>query len=539
MKIKLLISILILLFINVLVVDAAQLPKEIKDYLMEQKVVPSVRFDSIIVYNDNVMYMPVIPSNPQEVEDVSIAKSFPQNSTMDKLPDWVVFNNNFALIKLVKKSEDVVTVGNVDEWPMEIKSGLIPQDIMVPRGLVLPDTLSGIIGDVQIPLMGSAKSAAFRTKKNLPLPTGQRALTYKTENVPSALRNKMFYVNNFQKEYLQIFSSSIAEPLYSLKTSGVMKDVKPALNGKVLLVATKDKNNVDVIDVEKECITKYIDLTALPSEIVVDDVNKKAYVASLKDESLSVIDLESMSMKEKIQLVGSPQRLSLSPDGSMLAYTDMKTSNVFILSLGEEYENKLVTNYPNTTKIILDNDAMYLIARTQPMLRVVTFDLTQDNKVTKNQKQKRKEKMEKLEAAKSDDTFSSDVVSDFAEMSEKTADENLLENSTTYATSIKDVEIGNKPIDMYKRGNIMYLLCAGENLIFTYDLNTKELAGENLPVGGFPKAFTPVENSNLALITNMSEMKYVVYDMDKKQSVQTLPINDYVNMITVLERRHE
>lgn len=539
MKIKLLISILILLFINVLVVDAAQLPKEIKDYLMEQKVVPSVRFDSIIVYNDNVMYMPVIPSNPQEVEDVSIAKSFPQNSTMDKLPDWVVFNNNFALIKLVKKSEDVVTVGNVDEWPMEIKSGLIPQDIMVPRGLVLPDTLSGIIGDVHIPLMGSAKSAAFRTKKNLPLPTGQRALTYKTENVPSALRNKMFYVNNFQKEYLQIFSSSIAEPLYSLKTSGVMKDVKPALNGKVLLVATKDKNNVDVIDVEKECITKYIDLTALPSEIVVDDVNKKAYVASLKDESLSVIDLESMAMKEKIQLVGSPQRLSLSPDGSMLAYTDMKTSNVFILSLGEEYENKLVTNYPNATKIILDNDAMYLIARTQPMLRVVTFDLTQDNKVTKNQKQKRKEKMEKLEAAKSDDTFSSDVVSDFAEMAEKTADENLLENSTTYATSIKDVEIGNKPIDMYKRGNIMYLLCAGENLIFTYDLNTKELAGENLPVGGFPKAFTPVENSNLALITNMSEMKYVVYDMDKKQSVQTLPINDYVNMITVLERRHE
>ena len=190
MKIKLLISILILLFINVLVVDAAQLPKEIKDYLMEQKVVPSVRFDSIIVYNDNVMYMPVIPSNPQEVEDVSIAKSFPQNSTMDKLPDWVVFNNNFALIKLVKKSEDVVTVGNVDEWPMEIKSGLIPQDIMVPRGLVLPDTLSGIIGDVHIPLMGSAKSAAFRTKKNLPLPTGQRALTYKTENLPNDLKKQ-------------------------------------------------------------------------------------------------------------------------------------------------------------------------------------------------------------------------------------------------------------------------------------------------------------------------------------------------------------
>ena len=124
-------------------------------------------------------------------------------------------------------------------------------------------------------------------------------------------------------------------------------------------------------------------------------------------------------------------------------------------------------------------------------------------------------------------------------MSGKTADEQLVANSTTYSTSIKDVEVGNKPIDMHKRNDLIYILCAGENLLFTYDLKSNELAGENLPVGGFPKKFTPIENSNLAIITNMSEMKYVVYDMDKRQVVQTQPINDYINMITVLERKHE
>ena len=539
MKIKLLITILSILFLNVLSVSASELPKDIKDYLFEQKIVPTVRFDSLVIYNKNIMYLPVYPAYPQEVEEVEIAKSFPENSTMEKLPDWVVFNNNFALIKLVKSGDDVLTVRSASEWPMEIKSGLIPQDIMVPRGLVLPDTLAGIIGDVHIPLMGSAKSAAFRTKKNLPLPNGERTLTYKTENVPADLKNKMFYVNNFQKEYLQIFSSTIAEPLYSLKTSGVMKDIKPALNGSVILVATKDKKNIDVIDVKNECITKYIDLASYPSEIIVDDAKKKAYVASIEDESLSIIDLETMTMKEKVQLIGSPQRLALSPDGEMIAYTDMKTSNIFILSLNDEYENKLITNYPNTTKIILDKDVMYLIARTQPQMRIVNFDLTQNDKVTKSKKQLKKEELDKQEAAKSDDTFSSDVVSDFSEMTTKTADEGLLENVTTYSTSIKDVQSGNKPIDMYKRGNIIYLLCAGDNTIFTYDINTTELLGENLMVDGFPKAFTPVPNSNLAIITNMSELKYVVYDMDKKQPTQILPINDYINMITVLERKHE
>ena len=182
---------------------------------------------------------------------------------------------------------------------------------------------------------------------------------------------------------------------------------------------------------------------------------------------------------------------------------------------------------------------MYLIARTQPQMRIVNFDLNQNNKVAKSKKQLKKEALDAQEAEKSNDTFSSDVVSDFSEMSTKTADESLLNNIVTYSTSIKDVEAGNKPIDFYKRGNTIYILCAGDNTIFTYDIATTELTGENLLADGFPKAFTPVPNSNLALITNMSELKYVVYDMDKKQPVQVLPINDYINMITILERKHE
>ena len=539
MKIKLLITILSILFLNVLTVKASELPKDVRDYLFKQRIVPTVRFDSLVIYNKDVMYLPVYPSNPKDVDDVEIKESFPQNSTMDKLPDWVVFNNNFSLIKIIKTSDDVLTVRNVTQWPIEIKSGLIPQDIMVPHGLVLPDTLANVIGDVHIPLMGSAKSSAFRSKKNLPLPNGERALTYKIKNLPEELKNKMFYVNNFQKEYLQIFSSAIAEPLYSLKTSGVMRDIKPALNGSVVLVAPKDKKNIDIIDVKNECITKYIDLASFPSEIVVDDVKKKAYVASADDESLSIIDLETMTMKEKIQLIGAPQRLTLDSEGSMLAYTDMKTSNIFVLSLNDGYENKLITNYPNTTKIVLDKDVMYLIARTQPQMRVVSFDLSQNNQVTKSEKQKKKEVAEVKEAEKTDDTFSSDVVSDFSEMTTKSADENLLNNAATYSTSIKDIEVGYKPIDMYKKSDVIYVLCAGENIVFTYDVNTSEINSERLPVDGFVKSFTPVPNSDLALITNMSELKYVVYDMDKKQSIQTLPINDYINMITVLERKHE
>ena len=546
MKIKLSILALIVAFIFAVPVEATQLPKEMKEYLLSQKKVPTIRFDSIIVYSNDVMYLPVLPAYPEKVDKVKIVKTYPNNQSMDSLPDVVVFNNNYSLLKIIRKDANTLTVRNIPELPTEVKTGTIPQDIMVPRGLVLPENLAGILGDVQIPLVGSAKTATFvSTRKTAPLPSGKRVVDNKKYNVPSSLKNKLFFVNNFQTEFLQVFSSTVTEPLYSLKTSGVMKDVKPVLNGKFLLAATKDKKNIDVIDITNEYVAKHIDLTALPSEIAVDDARGKAYVASVSDESLFVIDLATMTMKEKIQLIGAPQRLSISDDGKKIAYLDLKTSNIYVLDLENDYANKLITNYPNTTKLILENNILYLISRTTPKLRIVTFDLLQDNEKTKIKKDKKKEKQKKEEDKAADAEIATNDIYSMIEFDDSlTEDEKeelvgdqLLQSAKTYSTSIKDINIGKKPVDMYEKNGNIYVLCAGDNTVYRYNIASGDLKSDKLPVDGFSKAFSPVPNSNLAVITNMADLKYVVYDMDKEKSVQTLPISEYINTIIILERK--
>lgn len=538
MKIKALIITLLMFFTANMAVEASQLPKVVKNYLVSQKKVPTVRFDGIVTYNNEVMYLPVYPAHQIEVENLQIAQTYPENQTMDSLPDMVLFNNNFALLKVIKVGDNTYSVRTIPDLPSEIKTGLLPQDIMVPRGLVLPENLAGILGDVQIPLVGSAKTSTFVTRKTAPLPTGKRVADTKIHNVPSDLKNKVFFVNNFQTEYLQIYSSTVSEPLYSLKTSGVMKDVKPVLGGKFLLAATTNKKNIDVIDVNNEYIAKNIDLTALPSEIIVDNLNNKAYVASVTDESLSVIDLETMSMKEKVQLIGAPQKLALSPDSKFLAYTDMKTSNIYVLDLLNGYENKLITKLPNVTKIILKNNVLYIIARTNPELRVVYFDLLQDTEVSKTKQQKKKERAVKNEEKADIETITDDLVVDYDLHNDGEGD-SLVSSMKTYSTSIKDISVGAKPIDIYERNNKIYVLCAGDNTVYTYNIAKDSVNAQKLSVDGFSKAFSPVPDSNLAVITNMSDLKYVVYDMEKDKALQTLPISDYVNMITILDRTNE
>lgn len=541
MKLKAIILSMLILCISSVSAYAAQLPRDMKDYLQAQKKVPSIRFDGIVIYNNDVMYLPVIPAYPEKVDTLKIVKTYPLNQSMDSLPDMVLFNNNYALLKIIKAGSNVLTVRNMTDIPSEILTGSLPQDIVVPRGLVFPENLAGILGDVQIPFVGSAKSQSFVSgRRSIPLPTGKRVDNTKKYQVPAALKNKLFFVNNFQTEYLQVFSSSVSEPLYSLKTSGVMKDVKSFQNGKYLIAATNRQKNLDIIDVADEYVVKHIDLTACPSEIVVDDANNLAYVASVDDESLFIIDLNSFSIKEKVQLVGSPQRMSLSKDGTMLAYVDIKTSDIYILDLKNDYENKLISNYPNATKLILDDGVVYVVARTAPKLRVIQFDLYQNNKTAKTKKDKLHDKDINDEEKSAPENLTEDIYTNFEYVAarQKESEQNGKEETVNYATSIRDIPVGIKPVDMAVYNGNLYVLCAGDNTVYTYNIAGGEVVSSKLPVDGFSKAFTIVPDSNLAVITNMGDLKYVVYDMAQGKAIQTMPVSEYINSINILERRN-
>ena len=165
MKIKAIIISLVLMLAGAVPAMATQLPQDVKNYLINQKRIPSIRHDGVVVYGKDVMYLPVFPAYPEKVKEVKIVKTYPANQTMASLPDYVVFNNNFGLLKIIPSGENNLTVRNLEDYPVEIKTGEIPQDFLVPHGFVMPERLAGILGDVYIPLIGGAKSSFVSGKK--------------------------------------------------------------------------------------------------------------------------------------------------------------------------------------------------------------------------------------------------------------------------------------------------------------------------------------------------------------------------------------
>ena len=96
----------------------------------------------------------------------------------------VILNNNYSLLKVIN-TNGKKTVINMLNSPDEIQSGLLPQDILLPKGLVIPETLKGIIGNIDVSVVQDTglKINNSRNKgKKYTIPIAQ-------------LNNKTFYIS--------------------------------------------------------------------------------------------------------------------------------------------------------------------------------------------------------------------------------------------------------------------------------------------------------------------------------------------------------
>ena len=103
-------------------------------------------------------------------------------------------------------------------------------------------------------------------------------------------------------------------------------------------------------------------------------------------------------------------------------------------------------------------------------------------------------------------------------------------------TEIKDIiykqPLAQKPVDMQLIDNKLYILCASNELdVFRLD----DYVLENqvrFPAQGFSKKLVHVPNTNILLITNVSDKRYFVYDYEKvilaaKEKNKCIEINNH------------
>lgn len=466
---------LLVYFLTAMSSYATKLPPNILQTLKTDLPKSVVRFDGLVSLPDGTVYLPVLPSNPKKNAVGKVVSTYPSNKKLSQLPDVVLFDSNFALLKVVKNKDGKPTVTDTKNIPFIVKTGLFPQDMLVPPGLIIPEDMQIMMGDLKIALQNSNVTDIFKGAVEVK----KAAVDTKIIPVPY-MAGRTLLVTTLDSKLINVIPSDSTVPKFTLKLENLPKFVQPVCDDKYILVASAGKTYIDVADVAQEVLAKKIDLSFQPTEIILNSTKDKAYVAVGDDQSIFLIDLKTMTLVEKIKIKGYPKNIFLTQDDKKLVYMDKNTGDIYTLTLDETYLNKYVYNASNISKIAMKGTSIYLLSRTESDLIVVD-------------------------------------------------------------TTIKDIiykqPLAKKPVDMLLLGNKLYILCAANELdVFNLDDYSMETRVQ-LPSEGFSKKLVKVPDSNIILITNVTDKKYFVYDTEKNTILQTVKTSVYINDLMLMNKR--
>ena len=453
--------------------NAAKIPDNIQTYVNKDFPQTNFRFDGVIILPDNTIYLPLFPAKIINPETLQIKTTYPAGKTLADKPNVVIFNNDFVLLKVLTDTKGNKTVYRFANPPMEIRTGLLPQDMLVPKGLQIPDNMKGIIGNLEI------KTATDPGIKVQVTPKNTNSGGLKTLTTLPQLKNKTFYVASPYSKNIQVFNQATKTPDYALAQKNVPISMK-AYDNKFLLVTSYDKPSIDVISLADDQIIKQIYIKTQPDEIVIDKNKKIAYVSSAEDSSIYMVNLETMTLFRQIKITGMCEKLTLSEDGSKLFYYDKKTRNIWAIELDNDYLLKEIGKFPNVSKIAFVNDKIYITSRTKNHLAIIDY---------------------------------------------KTIG------------LIAETETSDKPVDMLVFHDKLYILCATDNVIEILDTTTDAITDKiYLSTYGFSTKIYHIDGTNIALITDTKASTYTIFDLGAKKVIATNPIDIPVSSIVVTDK---
>lgn len=474
---KILLSICLLSSLTIFAPQNAQaqkVPDKIENYV--EKIFPKTnfRFDGVIILPDNTIYLPLFPAALDEnKEELDIKATIPAAKTLKDKPDVVIFNNDFVLMRVIEEKGGKRTLAKMDTLPNEVRTGLLPQDMLIPKGLVLPENLKIIIGNLDISLaqQDDLKTAIKKTASDN---------TFKPLSALPELKDKTLYIATCYNKNIQVVNQENKTPDYALLQKHIPITIKGTPDGKFLLVTSYDKKTIDVISLVDDQVIKRIEFSSQPEEILIDKDNNIAYISSPLAHSIFIVNLQTMTLSKQIKVNGMCEKLTLSDDGKKLFYFDKNTHEIWGIELDNRYLLKDVGKFPNVSKIVLANNKVYIASRTKSRLAIVDYDTI---------------------------------------------------------GLIAEIDITEKPIDMVVSGDNLFILGATQNVIQVLDVQTDMITDSiYLNTKGFSTKISPIEGTDLALVTDTTAGMYSVLNMKTKQVIKTNPLETPVSSVVVIDK---
>ena len=453
-------------------VFAAKFPDDVKKYIEKEIPQADIRFDGVIILPTNTIYLPLFPSLFSDVRTLEIKETYPASRSLSQEPDIIIFNNDFVLMKVLSDGEGHRTVLHQMTPPLQVRTGLLPQDMLVPSGLIIPENIKGIIGNLKIDtknedLIKVNNETSFENFLNNNEPNVSQGI------IPELINKVVFVTTNYSKN-IQVIKPADSQPEYALAQKSIPIDVKAVNDGKFLIVTSYDRPFIDIVSVADSRFIKQISTGSNPEQILIDDNTERAYITSPGASTIYVLDIKSMSLLQKIKINGYCEHIYLSE--GKLFYVDKLNNEIWAIELKKDYQLRDIGRFPNVSALAFKNNKLYISSRTKSRIAVIDYDTL-----------------------------------------------GLINEFTTVS----------KPIAMLVHENNLYVLGAQSNELQVIDTVSNSITGEvKLNTGGYSSGLNKIPGTNLAVVTDLKNNYYTIINLSKGKILKTyglnIPIKDVI-----------
>lgn len=457
-------------------VFAAKFPEEVKGYIKENVPNAEIRFDGVIIFPSNTLYLPLYPSLFSDIKKLSVKSTYPANMSLSQEPDIVIFNNDFVLMKVLTDGSGKRTVRHLSEPPVEIRTALLPQDMLVPSGLIIPENIKGIIGNLKIDTKGEDVIRVNNEDSFEEFLEKKEPIIH--QKLISELKNKTVFVTTNYSKNIQVVEPSNASPSYSLAQKSIPIDVKAVNNGKFLIVTSYDRPFIDIVSVADSRFIKQIPLSSNPEQILIDDQSGKAYITSPSASTIFVLDLATMSLCKKIKINGYCEHIILTED--KIFYADKLHNEIWAIEIKDDYRLKDIGKFPNISAMAFANNKLFIASRTKSRIAIIDYDTL-----------------------------------------------GLINEFTTV----------NKPLSMLLYGDKLYVLGSQNNEIQVIDTASNDIKDTiKLETGGFSTGLSKMTGTNLAIITDLKNNYYSILDLPTGKILKTYELNIPIKDVIIADK---
>lgn len=461
--------------------EASKLPNDIWNFVKAQLPQSQQRFDSVITLSDDIMYIPLTPPTDVTVDKISIEYVYPQNKTLKDLPEVVLLNNGYSLLKVFKDEKGNYSLTKKDDLPIKVRLGLMPQDMLTPLGLKMPESLKLTLGDLLIPSKDE-NSLTLKDGEQKVTTTSYLANVKRDDFIQTVnFKDKKTFINQRNSKFLLVYDNTSQKPLYELKLASTPRKIIMSDVSKVALVLYWSGKNVEIIDLKDERVITTIPLEYSAVDVALDKKTNIAYVTSQNANSIYLINLNSMQLDRVIKLDQKPSKIAYCEIDDSFAFVDDFSQKIFnVTKNGDDYVVQAMGTVDNVSKILSDVAHIYAISRTQNELYI--FDKVQG----------------KL---------------------------------------LNTVTLDKKPTDAILFGPKLFILCAKEGFMDVYDIvEGKLISREKLADEGFYLKMTLIPGENNVLITGINSKAYLVYNLDTMKLSKSQENYIEVSNIVILDK---